>query len=214
MHNITDKNVFKKCIIIITMLFITSLAFYFNNSLTKFISSSFRGDQLSDNQVKVIDANLTDLAYSDANITKVVLYKFVPDSKNKSLYKGQLLVSSISKTNDKTVVDVMPPLNSPDSTDIIQDVLLNQVHYNTFQFMQMVCNSKLDLNEYYSCERYRILKAQYKSFVSVPIHDDKTYMVIGYIVILSTVEYDNNQIQELINNSQPHLIAVRSELTN
>lgn len=214
MHNIFNENALKKCVIIISLIFVACTAFYFNSTLTKFAQSLFCGNSLSLNKVKTIDDNLTNLAYSDSNITTVALYRFVPDSKNKALYKGQVLISTISKNKDESYLQLMPPLNSPDSTEIIQDVLLNQVHYNTFQFMQMVCNSKLELNEYYSCERYKILKAQYKSFVSVPIHDDKTYMVIGYIVILSSVEYNNIEIQNLINKFKDNLIAVRTELTN
>ncbi len=165
--------------------------------------------------VAAVDQNRTDsinmefkrmmLKYPD--ISSVVLYKFVRD-KGTSMYAGQINVTS--ETRDGSIIpkdnSVVPMI---DGTNNVQEILLNNVHYENTSTIELLCEGRFDTTQAYSCEKYKRIGNQYKSVVSVPIVQNIDVGVIGYVMITLGSEYDNLQVQSLVNNIRPYLANIQ-----
>lgn len=141
------------------------------------------------------------------DISSVVLYKFVPD-KGTSLYTGQVNVTSETSDgtklpNDSTVVPMV------DGTNNIQEILLNNVHYENIATIQLLCENRFNTAQLYSCERYKKIGSKYKSVVSIPIIQNIDVGVVGYVMITLGSEYDNLQVQDLVNKLRPYIASIQ-----
>lgn len=141
------------------------------------------------------------------DISSVVLYKFVQD-KGTSMYTGQINVTSETSDgtklpNDSTVVPMV------DGTNNIQEILLNNVHYENIATIQLLCENRFDTAQLYSCERYKKIGSKYKSIVSIPIIQNIDVGVVGYVMITLGSEYDNLQVQDLVNNLRPYITSIQ-----
>ncbi|AFC21755.1 virion structural protein [Cronobacter phage vB_CsaM_GAP32] len=141
------------------------------------------------------------------DISSIVLYKFIPD-KGTSLYTGQLNVTSETSDgtklpNDSTVVPMV------DGTNNIQEILLNNVHYENIATIQLLCENRFDTAQLYSCERYKKIGSKYKSVVSIPIVQNIDVGVVGYVMITLGSEYDNLQVQNLVNKLRPYISSIQ-----
>lgn len=141
------------------------------------------------------------------DITSVVLYKFVSD-KGSSMYTGQVNITSEASDGQKIPSDdtIVPMV---DSTNNIQEILLNNIHYENIAMIQLLCENKFDSNQIYSCEKYKKIGSKFKSVVSIPIVQNIDVGVIGYIMITLRSEYDNLQVQDLVNELRPYISSVQ-----
>lgn len=145
------------------------------------------------------------LKYPD--IHSVVLYKFVQDS-GTSIYTGQINITSETQDGSKLPVDsnINPMV---DSTNSIQDILLNKINYENVATIQLLCENKFNASQLFSCERYKKIGSQYKSVISIPIIQNVDVGVIGYVMITLGSEYDNLQVQDLVNGLRPYITSVQ-----
>lgn len=141
------------------------------------------------------------------DITSVVLYKFVSD-KGSALYTGQVNITSETSDGQKLPTDdtIVPMV---DGTNNIQEILLNNIHYENITTIQLLCENKFDSNQLYSCEKYKQIGSKFKSVVSIPIVQNIDVGVIGYIMITLRSEYDNLQVQNLVNELRPYITSVQ-----
>lgn len=141
------------------------------------------------------------------DISSVVLYKFVSD-KGSSMYTGQVNITSEASNGEKIPSDntVVPMV---DGTNNIQEILLNNIHYENVATIQLLCENKFDSNQLYSCEKYRKIGSKFKSVVSIPIVQNIDVGVIGYIMITLHSEYDNLQVQDLVNELRPYITSIQ-----
>jgi len=141
------------------------------------------------------------------DIKSVVLYKFVQDS-GTSIYTGQINITS--ETHDGSKLpddnDVNPMV---DSTNSIQDILLNKVNYENVATIQLLCENKFNASQLFSCERYKKIGSKYKSVISIPIIQNVDVGVVGYVMITLGSEYDNLQVQDLVNGLRPYITSVQ-----
>jgi hypothetical protein len=141
------------------------------------------------------------------DISSVVLYKFVSD-KGTKMYNGQISVTS--ETRDGRMLpsdDNVTPM--VDGTNNIQEILLNNVHYENIATIQLLCETRYDVTQPYSCERYKRNGAIYKSIISIPIVQDVDIGVIGYVMITLGNEYDNLEVQNLVNSLRPNISSIQ-----
>ena len=141
------------------------------------------------------------------DISSVVLYKFVPD-KGTSMYTGQINVTSETSDgtklpNDRTVVPMV------DSTNNIQEILLNNVHYENISTIQLLCQNQFDAAQQYSCAKYKKIDSKSKSIISIPIIKNIDVGVVGYVMITLGSEYDNLQVQDLVNELRPYISSIQ-----
>lgn len=142
------------------------------------------------------------------DISSAVLYKFVSDGDN-SMYTGQINITSETKdgtiipNDDKTVSMV-------DSTNNVQEILLNKVHYDNIATIQFLCDNKFDTRQMYSCEKYKKIGSKYKSVISIPIVQNIDVGVVGYVMITLSSEYDNLQVQNLVNGLRPYISSIQT----
>lgn len=141
------------------------------------------------------------------DIHSVVLYKFVQDS-GTSIYTGQINITSETQDGSKLPVDsnINPMV---DSTNSIQDILLNKINYENVATIQLLCENKFNASQLFSCERYKKIGSQYKSVISIPIIQNVDVGVIGYVMITLGSEYDNLQVQDLVNGLRPYITSVQ-----
>lgn len=145
------------------------------------------------------------LKYPD--IHSVVLYKFVQGS-GTSIYTGQINITSQTHDGSKLPIDrnINPMV---DSTNSIQDILLNKINYENVSTIQLLCENKFNASQLFSCERYKKIGSQYKSVISIPIIQNVDVGVIGYVMITLGSEYDNLQVQDLVNGLRPYITSVQ-----
>jgi hypothetical protein len=156
---------------------------------------------------EVINMEFKKMMMKFPDISSVVLYKFVSD-KGTKMYTGQINITSETNDgtklpNDSTVVPMV------DGTNNIQEILLNNVHYENIATIQLLCETRYDNTQPYSCERYKRNGETYKSIVSIPIVQNIDIGVIGYVMITLGSEYDNLQVQNLVNGLRPNLANVQ-----
>jgi len=141
------------------------------------------------------------------DISSVVLYKFVQDS-GTSIYTGQVNITSETREGSQLPSDSeISPMT--DGTKSIQDILLNNVQYENVSKIQLLCQDRFSDTQVYSCERYKKIGSKYKSVVSIPIIQNVNVGVIGYIMITLGSEYDNLQVQDLVNGIRPNITNVQ-----
>jgi hypothetical protein len=145
------------------------------------------------------------LKYPD--IQSVILYKFVQDS-GTSIYTGQVNITSETHDGSKIPEDsyVNPMM---DSTNSIQDILLNKINYENVATIQLLCEDRFSSSQLFSCERYKKIGTTYKSVISIPIIQNVNVGVIGYVMVTLGSEYDNLQVQDLVNGLQPNITSVQ-----
>ncbi|AQW88832.1 virion structural protein [Serratia phage BF] len=141
------------------------------------------------------------------DITSAVLYKFVSDGSN-SMYTGQINVTS--ETKDGTIIpNDNKTVSMVDSTNNVQEILLNNVHYDNIATIQLLCENKFDTSQMYSCEKYKKIGSKYKSVISIPIVQNIDVGVVGYVMITLSSEYDNLQVQNLVNGLRPYISSIQ-----
>lgn len=159
-----------------------------------------------------INAELKSFLRHSSDVSTIVLYKFIPDEKTK-LYKGQIAVASETNIegNTDSVSNLHYGIPAIDSrrNKIIQDILLNKIHYDVISTFQFRCDNILEFTEIYKCPNPFIMSEEYKSLVTIPIRDPSTFSVIGYVVVLLNIEYTNDDVQDLVNTIRPHLEMVQ-----
>lgn len=141
------------------------------------------------------------------DISSVVLYKFV-QGEGTSMYAGQVNITSETSDgtklpNDSSVVPMV------DGTNNIQEILLNNIHYENIATIQLLCENRFDTAQLYSCERYKKIGSKYKSIVSIPIIQNIDVGVVGYVMITLGSEYDNHQVQDLVNKLRPYITNIQ-----
>lgn len=162
---------------------------------------------LNQQNVDNINMEFRKMIINFPDISSVVLYKFVSDS-GTSIYTGQLNITSESNIGTKLSRDnKITPME--DSTNNVQEILLNNVHYDNISTIQLLCNSRFDTTKPYSCEKYKQIGSKYKSVISIPIVHTVDVGVVGYVMITLGSEYDNLQVQDLVNNLRPYISSVQ-----
>lgn len=164
--------------------------------------------EVKDSNIKHINTEFRKIISTNKDISTVVLYKFVAD-KTTSIYTGQINVTTESRNGTKTPNDSTTVVPMVDSTDNIQEILLNQVHYDNIATIQLLCENKFDASQLYSCEKYKTIDTKFKSVVSIPIVNDTDYAVVGYIMITLGSEYNHIQVQNLVNDIRPYLSSIK-----
>lgn len=164
--------------------------------------------KIKNKNIDNINIEFRKMLISNKDISSIVLYKFISDDKT-SMFTGQVNVTSESKdgTNLPRSNFIAPMV---DSTNNIQEILLNKVHYDNITTIQLLCDTKYDSTKFYSCEKYKDIGSTYKSVVSIPIINNLDVGVVGYVMITLGSEYDNMQVQSLVNNLKPYLNNVQS----
>ncbi|SOK58582.1 hypothetical protein [Yersinia phage fHe-Yen9-04] len=162
---------------------------------------------LNPQNVNNINIEFRKMIINYPDITSAVLYKFVSDSRT-SMYTGQINVTSETKEGTNLPNDTNP-VSMVDSTNNVQEILLNNVHYDNIASIQLLCENKFDTNKLYSCEKYKKIGSKYKSVISIPIVQDVDVGVIGYVMITLSSEYDNLQVQNLVNGLRPYISSIQ-----
>lgn len=164
-----------------------------------------------------INAELKSFLRQSPHVSTIVLYKFIPD-KQTNLYKGQIAVASETRVKEEydSVSNLHYDVPNVDSrrNKIIQDILLNKIHYDVISTFQYRCDNILEFAEMYNCSKPYIMNQDYKSLITIPIRDSSTYNVVGYVVVLLNVEYTNDDVQDLVNKIKPHLQMVQLIISN
>lgn len=156
----------------------------------------------------VINMEFRKMMIKFPDISSVVLYKFVSD-KGTKMYTGQISITSETSNGKKIPSDTDNVTPMVDGTNNIQEILLNNVHYENIATIQLLCENRFDTTQPYSCERYKRNGTTYKSIVSIPIVQDVDVGVIGYVMITLGNEYDNLEVQNLVNSLRPNLASIQ-----
>lgn len=160
------------------------------------------------NNILYVNKVFSNIIKDKPDVSTIVLYKFVPDDSS-SMFKGQLGLT-IKDRDGKTSMN--PDLYTmSNNKQALQEILLNKVHYENISSSKKECrefyNSKLN----YDCLKFDNLHETYKTVVTIPLVDSNGYKVIGYVLFVLDKQYDNIQVQKIVNDIRPHLSGVQSK---
>lgn len=202
-----------KFITIIMCLFLGIMVLLNVNSITKKEEQSVfpiitnATYDIKQQNVENINLEFRKMMIKHPDINSIILYKFVPD-KGTSIYTGQLNITSESKDGKQIPTDdtIVPMI---DGTNNIQEILLNNVHYENISTIQLLCENKFDTTQLYSCEKYKNIGSKFKSVIFIPIVRNIDVGVVGYIMVTLSSEYDNIQVQDLVNGLRPYITIIQ-----
>lgn len=163
------------------------------------------------NNISYVNKEFVKIIKKKHDISTIVLYRFVPDDKTK-MFKGQLGLT-ISDRNGKKSMN--PDLfTMSNNNQALQEILLNKVHYENISSIKRECKEFYSVKINYDCLKFDNLHETYKTVVTIPLVDRNGYNVIGYVLFVLDKQYDNNQVQQIVNELRPHLKGVQDKANN
>lgn len=213
MFNRKEKLSFLERILSVVACFVLGLFVLFNANLLsdKALANAIpvaMGQVYEETQnAEAINLEFRKMMLKNPDISSVVLYKFVRD-KGTSMYTGQINVTSETSDGTKLPNDskIVPMV---DGTNNIQEILLNNIHYENISTIQLLCENRFDTAQFYSCEKYKRIGSKYKSIISIPIIQNINVGVVGYVLITLGSEYDNLEVQDLVNELRPNIASIQ-----
>lgn len=142
--------------------------------------------------------------YTD--VKAVSVYKFIQYN-GSALYKGQMNILTSYRDSDFSIDDWKPEVHSLDGS--LQDVLFNKVHYETITSVRVGCDKIYTASPNFSCEKYKVISEDFRSVVTIPIMDTRTFTITGYVMVLLEKEYDNKQVQSMVSEIRPYIDKIQ-----
>lgn len=162
-------------------------------------------------EITNIDSMFSTILTEQTEVVDVVLFKFVRVEENQSTtYKGQIGVTALNRKGKATIQDT--PYNMGNQNKILQEILLNKVHYENVTSIRSECEEFYNVYDSFTCRRSPAVNIAYKTIVTIPISDKDGYSVIGYILLTLNREYDNNQIAKVVSQIKPHVAEVQESM--
>lgn len=161
-------------------------------------------------EVTKINSKFTTILHENEDVVDVVLFKFIKEEDDTTMYKGQVGVTVLNR-GGKNVIDNSIYILS-DNNKAFQEILLNKVHYENVTSVRAECNEFFNARDKFSCSASHNVNIAYKTVVTIPISDKDGYSVIGYILLTIDREYDNTQIQKVVSSIKPHIVAVQETM--
>lgn len=140
------------------------------------------------------------------DIKAVSVYKFIPYN-GSALFKGQMNILTSYRDSDFSLDDWKPELHALDSS--LQDVLFNKVHYETITSVRVGCEKIYTASSTFTCEKYKVISEDFRSVVTIPIMDTRTFSITGYVMVLLEKEYDNTQVQSMVSEIRPYIDKIQ-----
>lgn len=142
---------------------------------------------------------LNRMMVENEHINSIVAYQFIAD-KETSIYKDQMVIASKSKNG---VSPYIAGFKESVALNVnVQNILLNKIQYDNTKTINVLCENLFDINHVYSCEKFKMIDTKHKSVVSIPILDNDTFGVLGYVVITLDGEYNHSDVETLVNNTK------------
>lgn len=173
--------------------------------LSPVLMSSFY--DISGGNIKTINKEFMSLINTHGDIVQLELYKFTSEI-NSNLYGGQVNVAKATRgTHGITETRSFIPMD--ESTGNIKGILLNNIHHDTAETIRHRCLDKFDVVKDYSCSKYTMIDSPNKSVISVPLVDGSGYHVIGYITFSMDREYNELEVQSLVNDVRKSIATIQ-----
>lgn len=159
-------------------------------------------------EVVKINTSFQDIIDKHNEVNTIVLYKFVPDEST-NMYKGQRGITTVIRDGStfNTNINIMKTHNKT-----FQEIMLNKVHFVNITYAVNECVDYYKQEEYFSCKEYDYLFVHHSTVVTIPITDKTAFNVVGYVLLTLDHEYDNDQVQDIVNSVQKHIGDVKSSI--
>lgn len=180
-----------------------------NNETSQVQSDTAPSAVVDTTNVDIINNEFDNIFNSNQDISSIVLYKFVSPSGSK-LYNGQMIIAS--KNKNKPIENNGNIESIHDNSDMIQELLLNKIRYDNISTIKTLCKTKYDQEKNFSCAKFQQLGTSFKSVVSIPMVDKKSLAVIGYIMITLDSDYNNLEIENIVNNLDKNIENIQKQI--
>lgn len=138
-------------------------------------------------------------------INSIVAYQFIADEVT-SIYKDQMVIASKSRVGTSHfVIGYKEPVTLNGN---VQNILLNKIQYDNTKTINVLCENLFDVNHVYSCEKFKMIDTKHKSVVSIPILDNESFGVLGYVVITLDGEYNHSHVEALVNKTKMFILRM------
>ena len=169
---------------------------------TEYVNKPPDSEYITNQYKSNVEVELKRILLKNDDITSASVFKFTTGDSD--IYTGQVKVGSVSKDGheikDEHLINPMV-----DSTNSVQNILLNNVNYENTKTIKLLCEDKFSTSSLFSCERYKQISQNYKSIISIPIVKDVNTGVTGYVMLTLRSEYSHRQVQEIVNRLQDNI---------
>lgn len=156
-----------------------------------------------------INTSFNKMLSDNKEIDDVVLYKFIPDSDNGDLIKGQMGITVQSRSGN-TLEEGLYTISH--NKQAFQEILLNKVHFENVTALRSECDEFFNHQDTFTCKKVKHVQIAYKTIITIPISDDDGYSVVGYILLTLNREYDNEEVTSVVRGVQTHIPQVKASL--
>lgn len=157
-------------------------------------------------KIQNIDDILTAYLNTRPEASAIAVFKFIPDENN-AIYKGQVNIVTSYRREEVQPNQWDPELGKFDGN--IQDILFNKVHYETVKSVQVLCEKIYSTKTAFSCEKSKIVEDDVKSIVTIPVLNEQSYAVTGYVLVVLHDEYTKDQINKLVQELSPYMQKIQ-----
>lgn len=153
---------------------------------------------ISGGNIQLINDEFRDIIHKHGDILQIELYKFTTEN-NSDLYGGQVNVAKAINGKHQ-LTDSKPFIPISESAGSVKGILMNNVYHETSERIRHRCTDTFDVVKDYSCGQYAMVDSPSRSVVSIPLVNAGGYRVIGYLTIVLDREYNDKEVQRLVND--------------
>lgn len=201
-------NALYRIVIFAMLIASTAMVYNYRNEIQNYAKQYITDNESAtvyQGKIQNMDDILNGYMNRSSDVQAISVYKFIPNSQS-ALYKGQSNILTTTRGNGVSE-DWKPEVRSVDST--AQDVLFNKVHYEAITSVKVVCDKIYNVKSVFSCEKYKVISKDFKSIITIPVMDARSYSVTGYIMVVLEDEYNTSQIQNIVSDMRPYIEKIQ-----